>query len=113
MSLNAVPFTLSLAEDLGGMTSGLSKDPARKPVNSPLVASLDLRCSDWDVFVRLVGDVGDSTKDESLLSRLGVSRRLVDEPRGEGEGRPSLLPGARPNGLLKPFGGEGARTKDP
>ena len=95
------------------MTSGLSRDPARNPVNSPLVTSLDLRRSDWVAFVPPVGDVGDSTKEESLLSRLGVSRRLLDEVRGEGEGRPSLLPGARPNGLLKPFGGDGARTKDP
>jgi len=113
ISLDAVPLTLSLAEDLGGMTSGLSRDPARKPVNSPLVMSFDRRRSDCDVAVRSVGDVGDSTKDESLLSRLGVSRRLFEEARGEGVGRPSLLPGARPNGLLKPFGGDGARTKDP
>jgi hypothetical protein len=84
------------------MTSGLRRDPGLKPENSPFVTSLDRRRS----------DVGDSANEESLLSRLGVSRRLLDEVRGEGVGRPSLLPGARPNGL-NPFGGEGARTKDP
>lgn len=94
------PLIFSLAEDVGGTTSGFNKDPGLKPVNSPFMASLDARPSDGDVVGGFVGDEGDSAKAESLLSpRLDESRKLLDDARGEGEGLPSLLPGALPKGL--------------
>ena len=56
---------------------------------------------------------GDSARDESLLSRVGDSRKLLDEARGEGLGRPSLLVLLRlPNGT-KPLLGDGARANAP
>jgi hypothetical protein len=66
-------------------------------------------------FICEVGlsDGGVSARDESLLSRVGDSRRLLDEARGEGVGRPSLLMLLLlPNGT-KPLLGDGARANAP
>jgi hypothetical protein len=57
--------------------------------------------------------VGDSAREERRLSREGDSRKLFDEARGDGFGRPSLLAEFRPKLAKPPFDGDGARAKPP
>lgn len=61
----------------------------------------------------VLGDVaGDSATAPRLLFCRVLSRRLLDEARGDGAGRPSLLRGGAPR-AEKPLDGELDRPKDP
>jgi hypothetical protein len=57
--------------------------------------------------------VGDSAKEERRLSREGDSRKLFDEARGDGFGRPSLLAEFLPKPVKPLFEGDGARANPP
>jgi len=93
-SFEEVP--LAVFGDLPGTTSEMSDGSRPKP----LICDAGLR----------VG--GDSAREESLLSWEDISRRLFVEARGDGIGRPSLLPDCRPNDG-KVFEGDGARPNPP
>jgi hypothetical protein len=61
----------------------------------------------------VLGDVGgDSATAPRLLFCRVLSRKLLDEARGDGAGRPSLLRGGAPR-AEKPLDGELDRPKDP
>ena len=66
-----------------------------------------------DCSLEVLGDVaGDSATAPRLLFCRVLSRRLLDEARGDGAGRPSLLRGGAPR-VEKPLDGELDRPKDP
>jgi hypothetical protein len=89
-----------LEDDPCGMASEMKADPA------------------YALFAVPFGDVGliavgDSASAERRLSREGSSRKLFDEARGEGFGRPSLLAEFLPNGAKPLLEGDGARLNPP
>ena len=87
-------------DDLAGIASVINAESALGPLAFPFVCEVGLRAG------------GDSAREERRLSREGDSRRLFDEARGDGFGRPSRLAELRPKGT-KPLEGEGARPNPP
>lgn len=67
---------------------------------SEIIAGIAEPCA-LPLVAGLVGD-GDSTRDDKRLSRDRPSRKLLDDARGDGLGRPSLLAV-----LLPKFGRDG------
>ena len=115
-------FWASLRCDGGGPGGGLTSDRSREglvPLAVPGTSASEI-CDELAVtpLVPFVGEAGlrgggDSARDESRLSRDGDSLRFPEEARGEGLGRPSLLPELRPKGTNPPLDGEGALLKPP